>query len=329
MLGLLYHKIGEMPAQVMLDEWPRPIEEAEGVSVKLFASALNHRDLWIIKGKYANITTNCVLGSDGCGVYEDKDVVINPGLYWGQNEAVQSREFRVLGMPDWGTFAEYIEIDPRYLYAKPEHLDYEQGAALPLAGVTAFRALVRKCQAKSGEKVLITGIGGGVALMAMQFALALGCEVYVSSGSDVKIGKAVKMGAAGGVNYKNDNWDKQLKEMAGGFDAVIDSAGGDGFSDLIKLCNPGARISFYGGTLGAINGLSPQIMFWKQISIFGSTMGSDHDFADMLKFVENHKIVPVVDSIYSLKQFELAIRRMENSEQFGKIVLRNWSNDSL
>ena len=326
MLGLLFEKIGEIPRPTMLDIYPQVKTEDEKTRVKLLTSALNHRDLWIIKGKYANIKTHCVLGSDGCGVSDEKDVLINPGLEWGSNEAVQSQNFRVLGMPDWGTFAQYIEIESRYIYPKPQHLSYEQGAALPLAGLTAYRSLIRKCRPQKSEKVLITGVGGGVALLALQFALASGCEVYVTSGTDEKISKALKIGAAGGVNYKKANWEKELKEMAGGFDVVIDSAAGDGFGSLIKLCNPGARVSFYGGTMGVINGLSPQIVFWKQISIFGSTMGSDFDFQEMLQFVEHHKITPIVDSVFSIKDFDKAIRRMENAEQFGKIVLQNWEN---
>lgn len=323
MVGLFFDTIGELPSIAFLDYFPRPPYEREGAVVELRNSALNHRDLWIIKGNYANIITNCILGSDGCGVFEGRDVVIQPGLNWGSNEAFQSKDFRVLGMPDWGTFAEYIEIDQKYIYPKPLHLDYVQGAALPLAGLTAYRSLVRKCQPQKGDKVLITGIGGGVALFAMQFALALGCEVYVTSGSHDKIQKARKLGAVDGANYKENDWDIRLKEMAGGFDVVIDSAGGDGFSKLISLCNPGARVCFYGGTAGKINHLSPQIIFWKQITIFGSTMGSDKDFADMLQLVNDHKITPVVDSVFKLSEFDKAIQRMENAEQFGKIVMDN------
>lgn len=323
MIGLVFHTIGELPRIAPLDNFPEVHYEKDVALVELINSALNHRDLWIIRGMYANIKTNCILGSDGCGIYEGRDVVIHPGINWGNNEAFQSKDFRVLGMPDWGTFAEYIEIDQKYIYPKPSHLDYVQGAALPLAGLTAFRSIVRKCQPQKGEKVLITGIGGGVALFAMQFALALGCEVYVTSGSQDKIKKARKLGAVDGVNYKENEWDIRLKEMGGGFDVVIDSAGGDGFYRLINLCNPGARVCFYGGTAGKINNLSPQIIFWKQITIFGSTMGSDKDFADMLQLVNDHNITPVVDSVFKLSEFDKAIKRMENAEQFGKIVLDN------
>ncbi|MCB0531426.1 MAG: zinc-binding dehydrogenase, partial [Saprospiraceae bacterium] len=191
-----------------------------------------------------------------------------------------------------------------------------------LAGLTAYRVLFSRCQLKAGERVLITGVGGGVALMTMQFAMAAGAEVFVTSGSDDKLAKARKMGAQGGVNYRQTDWDKQLKTSIGGFDVLIDSAGGDGFSALLPLCNPGARIGVYGGTLGKVNGLSPQILFWKQISILGSTMGTLEEFGAMLEFVTRHKIVPVVDSVFRLEEGNRALRRMAETDQFGKIVLK-------
>jgi NADPH:quinone reductase-like Zn-dependent oxidoreductase len=137
--------------------------------------------------------------------------------------------------------------------------------------------------------VLISGIGGGVALFALQFAVAAGCEVWVTSSSEQKIEKAVALGAKGGALYTADGWAKDFNKKTGGFDVIIDSAAGSGFADLVKLCKAGARICFYGGTRGAISGVSPQIVFYKQISIFGSTMGSDKEFLDMVTFVSDKK----------------------------------------
>lgn len=292
------------------------------VKVDIRAAALNHRDLWITKGMYPGIRPGIVLGSDAVGLVEGRRVIINPGLDWGSNEAVQSDSFRVLGMPDHGTFAEHIVIDRRYVYDCPPYLTDEEAAALPLAGVTAYRVLFARCGAKAGDKVLISGIGGGVALMAAQMAIAQGCEVWVTSGSEEKIQKAISLGAAGGVNYKADDWSKKLYGLTeGGVDVVIDSAGGEGFQHFIKLCKPGARIGFYGATLGKFQNLNPQLMFWRQISLLGSTMGSDRDFADMLAFVEKYELRPVVDSVYSLADHEAAFGRMEAGDQFGKIVL--------
>lgn len=289
--------------------------------VALTAAALNHRDLYITQGLYAGIHLPCILGSDGAGECDGKKVLIYPSLDWGANPRVQGRTFRVLGMPDQGTFAEYIAVPKGNVYPMPGHLSWEQGAALPLAGLTAYRTLFTRCALKKGEKVLISGVGGGVALLAMQFAIAAEAEVFVTSGSQDKIERAMALGAKGGVNYKTEGWDNQLKQMARGFDVIIDSAAGDGFPALVALCNPGGRIGIYGGTLGKINNLSPQIVFWKQISILGSTMGAPQDFKKMLAFVSKHEIVPVVDAVFSLKNTAAAFRKMDSGAQFGKLVL--------
>ena len=312
----------QLNTPLLYTEAPDPVAEPHEVVVQVHAAALNRRDWWITQGQYSKIQLPVILGSDGAGLFENEPVVLYPALDWGDDPRVQSRAFRVLGLPENGTFAEQIKIPKANLAPMPEHLDWEQAAALPLAGLTAYRALFSRCQLKAGERVLITGVGGGVALMTMQFALAAGAEVYVTSGSDDKLAKARKMGAHGGANYRQADWDKQLKTLAGGFDVLIDSAGGDGFSALLPLCNPGARIGVYGGTLGKVNGLSPQILFWKQISILGSTMGTPEEFRKMLEFVTQHKIVPVVDSVFRLEEGNRALRRMAETDQFGKIVLR-------
>jgi NADPH:quinone reductase-like Zn-dependent oxidoreductase len=293
------------------------------VVVSLMASALNHRDLFITRGLYAGIRLPVIPGSDGAGLLGDRRVVIYPALEWGDSPDFQGKDFRVLGMPDNGTFAQYVAVPQSSVYDMPAHLTWEQAAALPLAGLTAWRTLFSRCKLQRGEKVLITGIGGGVALTALQLAVAAGATVYVTSGSNDKINKAVELGAAGGENYGEDGWDKRLKQNSGGFDVVIDSAGGNGFSLLPGMCNPGARIGFYGGTLGKVNGLSLQPVFWKQISLLGSTMGSQEEFGEMLRFVEAHRIVPVVDEVFRLEDGNEAMEKMSNGNQFGKLVLRN------
>lgn len=319
MRALLLH---ELHQALRVDEhFPEPRPARGDVLVQVRAAALNHRDVWITQGQYANIRLPVILGSDGAGEYRGRPVVINPSLDWGPNPAAQGKDYRVLGLPDNGTFAEQIAIPRRNIYPKPEHLDWLQAAALPLAGLTAWRALFTRCRLRPGERALISGIGGGVALTAMQFAIAAGADVFVTSGSDDKLERALRMGAKGGANYKTPDWDKQLKKESGGFDVIIDSAAGDGFASLLALCNPGARMGVYGGSLGKINGLSPQILFWKQVSILGSTMGTHADFKQMLAFVNKHRIVPVVDQVLPLEAANLAFERMARGDQFGKIVL--------
>jgi len=301
-----------------------PLKEDENkVKIKLLASAINHRDLWIIKGQYAGLKYPIILGSDGLGLLNGKKVIINPGQNWGDNQNVQSKDFKILGLPDNGTFAEYVLVENKYIHPAPNHLTDFEAAALPLGGLTAYRALFSRAKIRKNEKILISGIGGGVALFAMQFAIAAGLEVYVSSGSDEKIEKAIALGAKAGVNYKKNDWYKELISLSGGIDVIIDSAAGPTFNNYLKLINPGGRIVIYGGTKGKIQNLIPQILFWKQVSILGSTMGSELDFNNMLNFVNKYKIKPVLDSLYDLKDFNIAINRMETAVQFGKIVLKN------
>ncbi len=291
--------------------------------IKIIAAALNHRDLWIVKGQYAGIKYPIILGSDGMGIYQGRRVIINPGQYWGNDERVQSKNFKILGLPDHGTLAENVYTEKQFIYDVPQYLSDMEAAALPLGALTAYRALFVKGNAKKNEKILISGIGGGVALFVLQFAKAANMEVYVTSSSEEKIQKAISLGAKGGVNYNEDNWTKQLKDISGGIDLIIDSAAGGGFKNFLKIINPGGRIVIYGGTRGKISDLIPQIIFWKQLSILGSTMGSDKDFRNMLDYVEKNEIHPVIDSIFTMKDQEEAFKRMESGAQFGKIVLIN------
>ncbi len=309
-----------------------PLLKAGMIQVKIKAAALNHRDLWITKGQYAGIKYPIILGSDGAGIAQklgkdvperllDTSVIINPSWAWGDEEAAQGKDFRILGLPENGTLSELIHVPQEYVHAMPEHLTFVQAAALPLAGLTAYRALCTRARTRAGDKVLVTGIGGGVALFALQFALKLGCEVWVTSGNMDKLKRASALGAAGGGNYKDSDWSKKLKEAAGGFDVIIDGAAGAGFADLIDLANPGARIAIYGGTAGNIEQVSPQKIFWKQLSILGCTMGSPSDFHNMLHFVNKHQIVPVVDEVFPFAEAADAFAKMASGSQFGKLVV--------
>ncbi|HEX8505656.1 MAG TPA: zinc-binding dehydrogenase [Hymenobacter sp.] len=315
---------------------PTPTPAAGEILVKLHAAALNHRDVWIQKGQYAGIKLPCTLGADGAGEVAAHGpgvpatapavgtrVLVNPGLRWGSGQLAQAKDFVVLGMPDPGTFAEYITLPAHNIRPLPAHLSFEQGAALPLAGLTAYRAAFVRAQVQAGERVLVNGVGGGVALMAAQFCIARGAEVWVTSGSDAKLARARELGAQGGINYKTENWVKTLTKQAGGaFDVIIDSAAGEAFNDLVDAAVPGGRIVFYGGTLGPISGLAPGKVFWKQLSILGSSMGSEQDFEAMLQLVTEKGLVPVVDEVFPLAEGEAALRRLEAGEQFGKIVLK-------
>lgn len=310
----------------------KPIKDQ--VLIRLHHAALNHRDIWTWREQNLPGENSIILGSDGCGVIEDvgedadtlligSEVIINPSLDWGNNSVVQGHTFRILGFPDHGTFSDYIAISKKYIFEKPDHLDYAESSAVPLSGLTAYRALFTKARLRAKEKVLITGVGGGAALWLLQFAVAYQARVYVTSGSEEKINKAKALGAIEGFNYNDPDWhQKALKESSGGFDIIIDSAGGDQFSKLIEIALPGGRIVNFGRTAGNITNISTRLLYWKQISIHGTTMGTRDEFLSMLDFIENRKIKPVIDKIFPLEQIEEAVKRMEQGDQFGKIVLK-------
>ncbi|WPU94978.1 zinc-binding dehydrogenase [Mucilaginibacter sabulilitoris] len=304
------------------------------VLVQIKAAALNRRDYWITIGKYAGIKYPIILGSDGAGVVAEvgsdtdqhwinKEVVINPSNNYGQSDNYQGADFKILGLPDDGTFAEYVKTRAEYLHPKPTHLTWEQAAAIPLAGVTAYRALFTKAKAKKGDKVLISGVGAGTGAFALQLAVAAGCHVFVTSGNGEKIERAKHLGAAAGVNYKAQDWAEQLKLMVHGFDIIVDSALGTGFAKFPDLCNPGGRIVIFGGTAGNIPPLDGRKVFWKQLQLLGTTMGTHDDFTAMINFVNQHQIGPIVDEVFCFKDAQKAIDKMADSSQFGKIVLQN------
>jgi NADPH:quinone reductase-like Zn-dependent oxidoreductase len=300
------------------------------VRIRLHAAALNHRDVYITEGKYARIVLPAILGSDGCGEAVQapanshlvgKRVVIDPSLEWGDDPRAQGPQFTVLGMPTQGTLAEEICIDARYVHEAPSHLTDEQAAALPLAGVTAWRALMVQGALQAGQTVLITGIGGGVALMAMQLAIAAGARVIVSSTSDTKLARAAELGAHATVNVRSDGWTKQASQL-GPVDLIVDSVAGEYINDYTNIVRPGGRIAVYGASRGMVPTLNIHRIFWKQITLVGSTMGTQQDFADMLSFVTTHRIVPMVDSVHTFDTAQEAFERMRAGEQFGKIVIR-------
>ncbi len=318
---------------LVVESRPQPVPQVGEVVVRLQAAALNRRDYWITQGLYPDIRLPVILGSDGAGVvthggpqvdpaWIGRRVVINPGIDWGDASTHQSADFTILGMPRDGTFAESVAVPVRQLHDSPEHLDDAQAAALPLGGVTAYRALFTQGELQSGERVLITGIGGGVATFALQFALAAGAHVWVTSSSEAKIARAVERGASGGFDYRREGWHDAALKSAGPFDLVIDSAGGAGYAALVELAAPGGRIVNYGATAGPPPQLDLFKVFWKQLRLQGTTMGSPDDFAAMLEFTRRHRIVPMIDQIVALDQVNEALDKMRRSQQLGKIVLR-------
>ena len=320
-------------------EVPTPEPGPGEVRVALKAAALNRRDFFMTRGLYPRMRLPCVLGSDGAGVVDavgagvdaglvGKAVVCYPARAWGVDAngrpgAFPSSEFRVLGMPDPGTIAEAIVMPATDIHAKPAHLDFEQAAALPLAGLTSWRAVVTMGGITPGQQVLVTGAGSGTSSFAILWAVRHGAKVWVTSGSADKIAKAVAMGAEDGADYREADCYAKLKKSTGGFDLVIDSAGGDNLNAVLDTLRMGGRYVFYGATLGnPSSGLEMAKLFFKQARIQGTTMGSPAEFAAMMDFVSTNALQPLVHDVFPMSEIRAAVGLMEHFAQAGKIVIR-------
>ncbi len=334
MQAIVIHEVGD-PTQLRLETVPDPAPGPGEVVVRLQAAALNHRDLYICRGQYAGLRFPIIPGSDGVGevaavgpevthVRVGDHVVINPSLEWGDNPQIQGPRWRILGLPEDGTFAELVKVPASSVFPRPDGLSDEEVAALPLAGLTAYRAVVTRGQVQPGERVLVLGIGGGVATFALQIAAALGAEVFVTSGSDEKLDRARQLGAEAGFNYRASNWVQEVRAATGGQgpDLIIDGTGGRTFDQALDAARPGSRVVSYGATTGPVPELQVRRIFWKHLHVVGSTMGSPADFQALLDLTASGRLHPVVDRTYPLSEAGKALQHMEEAAQFGKIVLR-------
>jgi 2-desacetyl-2-hydroxyethyl bacteriochlorophyllide A dehydrogenase len=320
--------------QLELREVPDPVAAAGEVVVRIAAAALNHRDVWIKLGQYAGLKFPSIPGSDGVGevvsvgegvdpAWRGRRVLINPSFGWGPFEGAQGADFSILGLPRHGTLAEAIAVPVAQVSVVPGHLGDDEAAALPLAGLTAWRAIMSRAGLRRGERVLVGGIGGGTAVFALQFAVAAGAEVWVTSSSPAKIDRAKALGARGGFDYTQPGWAEAAEREAGGlFDVLVDSAGGSGFESLVDLAAPGGRIVFFGATRGNPGVLPMRKVFWRQLSLLGTTMGSPADWEAMLAAVADRTIRPVVGEVFPFARAAEAFALMELGGQFGKIVLK-------
>ncbi|CAN5902818.1 zinc-binding dehydrogenase [soil metagenome] len=335
MKAIVLRELGS-PDKLRLEDVPDPKPGPGEVIIRLKAAALNHRDVWLWKGKYPGLKLPTIPGSDGAGkvlemgtgvegLRDGQDVVINPGLDWGSDPRVQGADFRILGMPDDGTYAELIKVPASNVHRKPAGLSYEQAAAIPLAALTAYRAVVTKAEVHRGETVLVTGIGGGVSTFAAAIARRLGARVLATSGSDEKLGRARKeLGVEEGVNSKAGDWGRAILDLTGGRgpDVVIDSVGGATFARAVEITATAGRVVTFGATTGPSEPIDLFRLFWKQVRILGTTMGTPAEFAAMLDLYEDGGLKPILDRTFPLAEAPAAHRRMEEAEQFGKIILK-------
>ena len=309
------------PRSVTFEQIPPPQIGEDEVLVRIRAAALNHRDVFITQGKYPRIRLPVTLGSDGAGETPDgAAVVIDPMLDWGADPRVwDASKASILGMPRDGTFARYVAVPRENLYPKPPSLSFEEAAAIPLGGLTAYRATFTRGGLRPGETVLIPGIGGGVATFVLLFAKHIGARAIVTSGSDDKLRRATELGADVTVNYRTSpDWAKIVR-AAGPVDLVIDSSGGATLAGALDAVTPGGRIVVYGGTAGdATVPMFP--LFWKHVTIAGTSMGSPGDFRAMLELFASG-LRPVIDRVYALEDGADAFERLDGGDHFGKVVL--------
>jgi NADPH:quinone reductase-like Zn-dependent oxidoreductase len=322
------------PEKLHVEEIPDPKPGPGEICVKVRRAAFNRRDVFITQGLYPGIELPKTLGSDACGTVAELGpgakgpgvgtrVVIDPTLNWGDDERVWLRQSQVLGMPRDGTFAEYVTVPAQNVHPAPATLSDDEAAAMPLGGLTAYRACFARGEMSKEDVVLIPGVGGGVQTFVLLYAKHCGAFAIVTSGSDAKLERAKAMGADVCINYKTSaNWSKDAREASpgGGPSLIVDSVGGETFAKALDIARYGARAVVYGGTTGDSK-IRPFSIFWKQLDVRGSSMGSPDDFRRMLHLFERGALKPVVDEVVPMSDAAPAAQRVLANEQFGKVVL--------
>jgi len=324
MLAITLHGHGG-PEALRPADLDDPTPAAGEVVVELVDAALNRRDAW---QRTAPGNDGAVPGSDGAGVVAalgdgvsgvtvGDEVVINPSVGWGDREDAPSPGWAILGIPRQGTYAQRIAIPADHVHPRPARLDWQEAAALPLCGLTAWRALVTRGRVEPGMRVLVTGAGGGASTFVVQIAHALGAVVTVTSSSDAKLGRAIELGAAAGVRYTDNDWPAQVGEV----DLVVDNAGWPAWAGALQCLRGGGTLVSFGRTAGADAQLDISRLYFGQWNLLGTTMGSPREFDAMLDHVASASWRPVVDSVFPLAEAAAAHARLEHPQRFGKVVL--------
>jgi len=341
MKAAVIHEHGDLNA-LKVEDVKEPKPGRGEVVLKVLCAGLNHLDIWVRKGRPgAQMKMPHILGSDAVGVVaavgEDvqnpkvgDEVIIDPGLscehceFCRQGQESLCVSFGLMGLSRPGTFAEQVAVPAGNCYPRPPRLSDEQAGAFALASVTAWRMLMTRAGLKPGETVLIHGIGGGVALWALQFAKLTGAEVLVTSSSEDKLSRAAALGADHTINYAKENVGKWVAEVTSGrgVDVAIDAVGAATWPLDFTCVRKGGRIVLCGVTTGAKAETDLRALYWNQLTVMGSTMGSAEDFRQMVRAVTVNKLKPVMDEVFSLEKVRDATERMETGRQFGKIALR-------
>jgi NADPH2:quinone reductase len=305
------------PEVLRYEDAPDPEPGPGEVLVRIHAASLNHLDVWVRKG-LPSAPKPRILGADGAGVRVDtgERVVINPGL---EHDGV----IHVIGEHTQGTHAELVSVPAENVFPLPEEISFEEAAAFPLVFETAYRMLVTKARLAEGEWVLVWGIGGGVATAAFQIAKAFGARVIVTSSSDEKLARAAELGADATVNHETGDVRAAVKEATGGsgVDVVVETVGEATWRNSLDCAAVSGRIVVCGATTGPNPPAGLHRIWWKQLVIMGSTMGTREDFEGAFELVKSGRAKPIVDRVFPLAEARAAHERLEAGEQFGKILL--------
>jgi len=308
------------PEVLRYEDAPDPSPGPDDVLIRLRAASLNHLDLWVRKG-LPSVPKPRILGADGAGVVVSGPgfepggrVVINPGIEHGER-------ISVVGEHMDGTHAELIAVPATNVYRLPDDISFEDAAAFPLVFETAYRMLVTRAHVAEGEWVLIWGIGGGVATAALAIAKALGARAIVTSTNDAKLARAAELGADAAIPTADAR--ERVKEITDGrgADVVVEHVGEATWATSLAVVRPGGRVVVCGATTGPNPPAQLHRVWWKQLDVLGSTMGTRADFEGAFDLVKTGRAKPVVDSVYPLEEARSAHERLESGEQLGKVVL--------
>lgn len=315
---------------------------ADEVRVRVRTAALNHLDLFVIKGlPGVTITPPWIMGGDGAGVIDEVGtgvrglargdrVIINPGIsdrtceYCLEGEHSLCVRYRLLGEHMPGTIADYVVLPAANVRTIPATVPWDAAAAFTLATLTAWRMVMTRAQVREGEHVLIWGIGGGVAVAALQIAKLAGAKVWVTSGSDDKLERARALGADETLNHRTQDVGREIRARTGkrGVEVVIDNVGKATWASSLVALGRRGRLVTCGATSGPMVETDVRRMFWNQWTLMGSTMGNDEEFDAITDQLRAGRLLPPVDSVYDIEQSADAFARLASADQFGKIVIR-------
>jgi zinc-binding alcohol dehydrogenase/oxidoreductase len=307
-------------------EFADPPARPGWVTVALRASALNWHDVLVRQGRYSSPLPH-IIGADGAGVRTDtgEEVVILPSLNWGDRDDAPGNSWEILGDRTPGTYAELVSVPADCLAPKPRGLNWAEAAALPLVGVTTYRALFVRGRLRAGESMLVIGAGGGIATMAIALAVGAGASITVTSSSAHTIERAVSEGAGRGVLHSETGWPERVRTMSpnnAGFDLILDPVGR--WSESVRALRPGGRLVVLGANAAQTAELDIRSFYFGQFDLLGTTMGSSRDFAGLLKMIDRNSVrAPVIDREFPLDRAAEAHEHLERGRTFGKCVLQH------